>query len=121
MAELRRIDRDGSTVVNQEQDGSIWMYAADGLRPLFTQALPATGSLSRSTQDRVWLAKHLGALGRNPRVEMLLERYHARFVYVNERTYLDGPAWIQLDALRANPRFHEIITGGTSHVFTIDS
>ena len=50
MKVLSQINQSGSAVLNQEQDGSLWMYALDGLPPLFTQLVPAGFSSARAFQ-----------------------------------------------------------------------
>lgn len=119
MAALAKLDRTGAAVLNQEMDGSIWMAADFGLRPLFTQGLLGSKTASASTQDRVWLAQHIHEYGSNPRVAELLAQYGIGYVYVNELTYLGEPAWIDLARVEANPRLHEVIHRGTSHVFEV--
>jgi hypothetical protein len=118
MRMLSRVNTSGSAVLNQEQDGSLWMYALEGLRPLFTQFVPV-GLSSASTADREWLTQHIQEFGDNPRVAELLDRYGIGYVFVNEATY-DGQApTINLGAVIANPRFVEVIHRGRSHVFQI--
>jgi len=118
MAQLRRLDTTGAAVLNQEQDGSAWMYATQGLRPLFGQQPPVNVN-SQSTADRVWLAQHIQEYGVDERVTELLDRYGIGYVFVNETGTLGGPVWIDLDAVRRNPRLLEVIHDGNSHVFQI--
>ena len=115
---LSGINTSGSAVLNQEQDGSLWMYGLDGLRPLFTQFVPA-GLSSTSTADREWLTQHIQEYGDNPRVAELLDRYGISYVFVNDATYDGQPPSINLGAVAANPRFVEVIQRGRSHVFQI--
>lgn len=119
MKVLSQINQSGSAVLNQEQDGSLWMYALDGLRPLFTQLVPA-GFSSASTSDREWLTEHIHEYGDNPRVAKLLDRYGIGYVFVNEVTYLAQAPTINLGALSTNPHFVEVIHRGGSHVFQIN-
>ena len=115
---LSQLNSSGSAVLNQEQDGSLWMYALEGQRPLFTQFVPV-GLSSASTADRQWLTQHIQEFGDDPRVAELLDRYGIGYVFVNEATY-DGQApTIDLGAVAANPRFVEVIQRGRSHVFQV--
>jgi hypothetical protein len=52
-------------------------------------------------------------------VSRLLDRYGIGYVFVNERTYQGEAPWINLDAVRRNPRLPEVIHLGTSHVFRV--
>jgi len=115
---LRELDTQDAAVLNQEPDGSIWMYAQVGLRPLVTQFIPA-GDSSTSTTDRVWLAEHVQDFGQDPRVAELLDRYGIGYVFVNEVTNGNETPWINLGAVAANPRFVEVVHRGTSHVFQV--
>jgi hypothetical protein len=119
MKQLRKLDTQGSAVLNQEPDGSIWMYALDGLRPLFTQTIPA-GYSSSSTSDRLWLVQHIQEYGSNPRVAQLLDRYGIGYVFVNAKTNLNEPPTLNLYGVASNPRFVEVLRSGTSHVFRIE-
>jgi hypothetical protein len=119
MSALQRLDRNHAAVLNQEMDGSIWLYATEGLRPLFTQGLLNSATPSQSTLDRTWLAQHVDQYGSDPRVSRLLDRYGIGYVFVNERTYQGEAPWINLDAVRRNPRLPEVIHLGTSHVFRV--
>jgi hypothetical protein len=114
---LGELNTSGAGVLNQEQDGSVWMYTLDGQRPLFTAFVPI-GFSSTRTADREWLAQHIQEYGDNPRVAELLNRYGIGYVFFNEGTYAEAPS-INLAAVAANPRFVEVIHRGRSHVFQI--
>jgi uncharacterized protein DUF6541 len=118
---LGRHVRDGELVVNDvNADGSLWMYATRGLRPLFAvQAIASDQAGVRDRADRLYLLTHLGDLGRDPRVQQLVRRYRARWVYYDERVFNLFHHRMQLAAVRANPSLRERFHAGTVYVFEI--
>ena len=113
--------RDDEMVVNDSNaDGSLWMYAIEGLRPLFAvQAISSDEEGVRDRSDRLYLTTHLANLGRDSRLEQLVRRYRARWVYYDERVFGLNHHRMQLAALRRNPRLRERFHAGTVHVFEI--
>ncbi len=86
-----RIDP-GTTVLNQENDATAWMYATEGL-PAFSVLLGF--SRSEDAAQRDWLLAHLGELDTDPRVAEMLDRWDVGYVMVNDRTYIsEEPALV---------------------------
>lgn len=86
-----RIDP-GTTVLNQENDATAWMYATEGL-PAFSALLGFARSEDAAQRD--WLLAHLGELDTDPRVAELLDRWDVGYVMVNDRTYIsEEPALV---------------------------
>lgn len=107
---------DGAVVLNEERDGSAWMYAERGLSPLV--GVYAYGS-DEQNDDRLYLVSHIADLGSDPRVSALLERWAVTHVLVQERGFTDEPPRPQVEALRRNPGFREVFSSGGSHVFAV--
>jgi hypothetical protein len=74
----------GTTVLNQENDATSWMYATEGL-PAFSALLGF--SRSEDATQRDWLLAHLSELDTDPRVRQLLDRWNIGYVMVDDRTY----------------------------------
>jgi hypothetical protein len=88
----------GSTVLNQRHDATTWMYAIAGL-PAFSGL--AGYETSPDHDDRRYVVEHLADAAHDPRERALLRRFDARYVMVNDRTYLDYPPDITSEQLRS--------------------
>lgn len=104
------------TVLNEERDGSAWMYADRGLRPLV--GVYRYGETEQN-DARLRLLSTAGSLGSDPETQQLIERWDVRYVLVNDVGFSDEPPRVRADALRANPRFREVYSRGGSHVFEV--
>jgi hypothetical protein len=125
---LQQHARDSDRIVNQHPrtDGSLWMYAEAGLNPLFGLALfdyPV-----RDYDHRQVLKLHIAQVGINPNVDELARSYHARWIYVDDQAIARAAkrlvlksTMLNVEALRRNPRIHEVFRRGTIHVFKIDN
>lgn len=107
-----RILNDGNT------DGAMWMYAYEGLVPVMGLHPARPGP---SWEERVWLLENLPRLGEDPRVDEALEKYNARFVYFDLRTFPENPHHIDGKALEDTPRVCERLRRGTVRVLEIVS
>ena len=105
-------------------DGGLWMYAQSGLRPLFgigqptmsAFAPPDAGTLP-DLNDRYFLLSHLQELGRDPRTDQLARRYHARWVYFDQRVFTPLRHTLTLAGLETNPRLRLTFHRATVYVF----
>lgn len=77
----------GAVVVNQEQDGSPWMYALEGLHPL--QAI-APVEESRRWREAGYLLDHVDEYTTDARARQLLERFDACYVYTGQPLATEG-------------------------------
>ncbi len=66
-----------------------------------------------------YIVQHINQLGVDPRIGALLQRFHARWVYFDERLFDLFHHTMQLDALEHNPRLQPVFERGTVHVFRI--
>jgi hypothetical protein len=87
----------GSTVLNQRHDGTTWMYAVAGL-PAFSGLRGYETAPDHA--DRRYVVEHLADVDHDPREQELLRRFDARYVMVNDDTYLDFEADITSAELR---------------------
>lgn len=113
------------TVINEPQiDGSLWMYAQRGVKPLMAWDPPisfASESTAMDWRNRRYLIQHVHELGNDPSVEPLVRRYRARWIYVDDRTFPTGRHELKVDELRSNPHISEVFRRSTVHVFRIDA
>jgi hypothetical protein len=111
----------GEVVVNDlNADGSLWMYALDDVPPLFAvHPISTDRAANADWDDRRYIVQHINRLGVDPRVGALLQRFHARWVYFDERLFDLFHHTMQLDALEHNPRLQPVFERGTVHVFRI--
>lgn len=98
-------------------DGGLWMYAFHGIAPALALD-PAEPN--ESWRERLWLLAHLPDLGPHPQVEALLAKYRVRFVYLNDRHFVDDfPHYLSAVELQSTPGICERFHRGTSHVFEV--
>ena len=104
-------------VLNEERDGSAWMYAMTGLQPLLGVY---QYDESPTTADRLYLLSHISDYRTDPRVRELIERWDVGYVLVSDEGFVDEPPRLSREALLGSPGFEEVFSAGTAHVFRID-
>jgi D-galactosaminyltransferase len=106
------------TVVNDPvADSSLWMYALYGVKPLIGWA-PPTRNLS-DYRNRRYVVQHVNRLGEDVRVEQLLQKYRARWIYFDERRFPLQRHALKLEALRRHPRIDEVFHRNGVSIFKI--
>lgn len=116
-AYLRSKVTPGERVFNDANtDGAMWMYPFDGVVPVMGLQPARPG---QSWRERLWLMENLPALGRDPRVDEYLHKYNVRFVYWDDKTFLDEPHHLDGEALRNTPRLCERLHRGSVRVFEV--
>jgi hypothetical protein len=123
-AAFRYLDRNAgpSDVVIDDLsvDGSLWMYAERGLRPLVAiKPLSSSGKAIEDWNERVFLLTHLDQVGRGTRADDLVRRYRVRWIYFNERRFGFLHHSIKLPTLEQNPHLRERFHRGDVHVYEI--
>jgi len=110
-------------VVNDvNADGSLWMYALKGLHPLFAVGpIFSDRAAVADWNDRMYLVKHIDQLGVDSHLDDLVQRYHARWVYFDEKLFDLFRHTMHLGALMQNPRLQLSFQRGSVHVFRIVS
>ncbi len=96
-------------VLNEERDGSAWMYAAAGLRPLLAVYQHHS---TPQTEDRLYLATHIAGFDTDRRVRELLLRWGVRYVMVNDVGFVDEPPRVRAEDLRSRSAFTEVFSEG---------
>ncbi|MCZ7528827.1 MAG: hypothetical protein M5U14_22110 [Acidimicrobiia bacterium] len=108
----------GDTVLNDGNvDGSLWMYAFEGVVPMY--GLGATSDVSFAA-DRSYLREHVTEVGSDPRVAELVEGYGVRYVYFGERTYPGSDHVMDLGALERAPGLRPVFEEDGVHVFEVE-
>jgi hypothetical protein len=82
MAELRTIVPPGATVMNDPMDGSPWMWALDGVRPMFGYPFAVPAEYPVIGPDRVMLYEKFDELDSNAHVRDLVRAAGIQYVYV---------------------------------------
>ena len=112
--------RDDVVVNDVNADGSLWMYALEGLHPLFAVGpIFSDRAAVADWNDRKYIVTHIDQLGVDSRVDNLVQRYHARWVYFDQKLFDLFRHTMHLDALMQNPRLQLSFQRGTVHVFRI--
>jgi len=114
------------TVVNEaDVDGSLWMYAQDGVRPLLGWAPSSLSSFHEkyATSDwknRTYLLTNVERVGQNRRVDELVDKYNARWVYFDDRNFPLTRHVLRLDGLRQSAHMSQVFHRNHVHVFRIE-
>jgi hypothetical protein len=114
---------ENETVINEPTaDGSLWMYAQRGVKPLLALAPEFSSddqSARRDWENRRDLVRQIDEPDLTPRLERLIRDYHARWIYFDSRTYPLGTHDLDLDALRNSPHISEVFHRDTVYIFEI--
>jgi hypothetical protein len=105
MAELRTIVPPGAKVMNDPVDGSPWMWALDGVRPVFGYPFAVPAEYPVIGPDRVMLYEKFDELDSNQKVRDLVRSSNIQFVYVGSGlaspTVARAPGLARLDSVRS--------------------
>jgi hypothetical protein len=77
------INPNETVLTNENRDGSLWMYAYEGVTPVFLN-YPAPSLDFTSWKERRRLAQGVSDIGDDPEIGELLERFSVRFVYFDD-------------------------------------
>ena len=114
--------RDDVVVNDVNADGSLWMYALADLHPLFAVGpIFSDRAAVADWNDRMYIVKHIDQLGVDSHLDDLVQRYHARWVYFDQKLFDLFRHTMHLDALMQNPRLQLSFQRGSVHVFRIVS
>jgi len=112
--------RDDVVVNDVNADGSLWMYALAGLHPLFAVGpIFSDRAAVADWNDRMYIVKHIDQLGVDSHLDDLVQRYHARWVYFDQKLFDLFRHTMHLDALMQNPLLQLSFQRGSVHVFRI--
>jgi hypothetical protein len=120
MEEIARLAGPGEVVMNDPSDGSAWMWALHGVRPMFGQAVltPPSPALEPD-QDAVF--RRFNCLDSSSEIRRIVDEYDIRYVYVGEGFVI--PSMERAQGLRdlANVESLELVfDNGGSQIYRID-
>jgi hypothetical protein len=105
----------GQVVLNDPIDGSAWMYAVAGVRPMFVHY--ALGPLS---PDQSLLLRSLNQFDTNPAVRAAVHRLGIRFVFADDRAIYPwtslSPGFLNLDKVTA---LHPVFSNSGATVYRV--
>jgi hypothetical protein len=108
----------GDTVLNEERDGSAWMYATHGLRPLHAVYSYASSAV---TEDRMYLREHITRISTDERIRGLVDRWQVRWVFVDETGFVDEPPRWSIEDFLSSSDFTLVHREGSIALFAITS
>jgi len=89
-------------VMNDPQDGSSWMYALEGVRPIFGHVVDP-GRFRLIGEDQQLLLSSFNCLDSSPEVRQLVDKYDIRYVFTGQGYLRDHfrriPGLLNLDAV----------------------
>jgi uncharacterized membrane protein len=107
----------GLVVNDLNIDGSLWMYAFDGVRPMFALWPTAGHERDRDYRQRLYIHDHIEEVGTNRRLARLMQKYDVEFVYWGRTPFIGAEHEMDLASLRASPGLEEVFTSGDASVF----
>jgi hypothetical protein len=111
MAQLRSLVPPGAVVMNDPVDGSPWMWALDGVRPLFGYPVVVPEDFPIIGPDRVLLYEQFDELDTNQKVRDLVRAANIQFVYVGSGFAAPSgkraPGLAVLDGVRSLQKVYE--------------
>lgn len=106
----------GQTVLNQENDSTIWAYVVAGV-PAFSGSGGVLGG--PGSRDRAYLLDHIEDASRNERVQRLVQRWNIRYVLAADGTYSREAPKLRPDRLSRADGFHLVDQRGRYWVFEV--
>lgn len=111
---------DGGLVMNDPVDGSPWLYALQGIPPVFMTPPTPPYDGANFGEDRIVLLEHFDEYGDNPDVDRAVERLDVRWLIV-------GRGFILPQAVRAagledvadNPLLDEVYANGSATIYRV--
>jgi hypothetical protein len=115
--------RPGERVLNDNRDGSVWMYADTGgaAVPVFSGNSNPDWSELPAWQDRVGLLQNIERVGSDPTVRDAARAWSVRYVMVGERTIGGGHRRLDPAALATAPGLRLVFSQGDARVYEIVS
>lgn len=82
MSYLASVVEPGQRVMNDPKDGSVWMYALDGVEPIFGHVVDPGAAIDALDEDARVLLRSFTCLDTDPAVRALIERYDISYVFL---------------------------------------
>ncbi|MEP6696702.1 MAG: DUF6541 family protein [Pseudonocardiales bacterium] len=99
-------NRPGDRVLNDITDGSGWMYALDGVPPVFAMATHAYPPAAWG--DRLYLRTNAGHLDTDLRARRAADAWHVRYAYVGPRLFPGRRPLIDVTALEGSRAWRKV-------------
>jgi len=120
------VPSDQPVLTDLNADGSLWMYALNGVDPLFLTAVPATSqlpipnSVSAIHLQRQKLVLDLAEYRTERYVARKVKALGIRYVYYDETGYAGRVRTMNIDRISIDPAFIPVFHRGAAHVFRIE-
>jgi hypothetical protein len=102
-------------------DGSTWMYALSGVRPVMYGAI-TDDSRDRWRSKKIAVLSNMGQLTSRPDLIRFLKQVRIRFIYFDERTNVVSPQHtFTLDQIKRDLALTNVYSQGNAHVFEVNS
>jgi hypothetical protein len=102
-------------------DGSTWMYALSGVRPVMYGAI-TDDSRDRWRSQKIAVLSNMGRLTSRPDLIRFLKQVRIRYIYFDERTNVVSPQHtFTLDQLKRDLALTNVYSQGNAHVFEVNS
>jgi hypothetical protein len=102
-------------------DGSTWMYALSGVRPVMYGAI-IDDSRDRWRSQKIAVLSNMGRLTSRPDLIRFLKQVRIRYIYFDERTNVVSPQHtFTLDQLKRDLALTNVYSQGNAHVFEVNS
>ena len=100
-------------------DGSTWMYALSGVRPVMYGAI-TDDSRDGWRSQKIAVLTNIGRLTSRPDLIRFLREVRIRYIYFDERTNVISPVHtFSLDEIKQDPALTNVYTQGNAHVFEV--
>jgi uncharacterized protein DUF6541 len=109
----------GLVLNDVNNDGSLWMYPFNGVRPLFALAPSAEDQRGGEYRRRLYIHDHIQQAGSNHRLDQLLDEYGVDYVYWGGIPFLAANHEMDLASLRGSPGLEEVFTSEYASVFRV--
>ena len=102
-------------------DGSTWMYALSGVRPVMYGAI-TDDSRDRWRSQKIAVLSNMGQLTSRPDLIRFLKQVRIRYIYFDERTNVVSPQHtFTLDQIKRELALTNVYSQGNAHVFEVNS
>jgi len=102
-------------------DGSTWMYALSGVRPVMYGAI-TDDSRDRWRSQKIAVLSNMGQLTSRPDLIRFLKQVRIRYIYFDERTNVISPRHtFTLDQIKRDLALTKVYSQGNAHVFEVNS
>lgn len=105
----------GDRVLNDITQDSGWMYADNGVAPLFAMAIRAFPVTDWG--QRVYLLRNASHLGINPTVTQVADQWHVQWAFVSNQLFPFRKTMLTFRGLVGSPAWRLVFASGTAFVF----